>query len=73
MWLDVIEIAVFVLLLGLLYLPFKIFKISDKTRYTVYLVICIAVVFNIFLDPAFDNKFILLPILLTIIGLGKRL
>ncbi len=68
-----IQIVVFLLLLGLLYLPFRTFKISDKTRYLVYLVLFIGLIIIVFIDPAFDNKFVILPLFLPIAGIVRKL
>lgn len=69
-----IQIVAFLFLLALLYLPFKIFKISDKTRYLVYLVICIGLFIVIMLDPVMDKKLpIVGGILLAIAGIVRKL
>ncbi|PGV52476.1 hypothetical protein [Bacillus sp. AFS037270] len=75
MWLDVIEIAVFILILGLLILPFKFFKISDKKKKIVYLCLVVLLGFVYFTDKN-ENVNHKLPIFmglyLAAIGLVRK-
>jgi hypothetical protein len=74
MWLDVIEIAVFILILGSLTLPFKFFKISDKKK-IVYLCLIVLLGFVYFTDKT-ENVNHKLPIFmglyLAAIGLVRN-
>ncbi|PKR86071.1 hypothetical protein [Heyndrickxia camelliae] len=76
MWLDVIEIAVFLLILGSLTLSFKIFKISEQKKNIVFLCLIVLLSLIIITDTT-ENANHKLPIFMGLIlaatGLVRKL
>jgi membrane associated rhomboid family serine protease len=75
-WFDVIQILVFIILVGLFIIPFKLAKTTRHLRYVyiAFLCILIGLLIVVIIEPIGNYNFLIYTgIILSVVGIGKKL